>query len=167
MIALSFKSSGSVRLPRVRLNRADMRELGDVGVDSVKERVSLGVGSNDAGMPPLGGLSVSGDSRQVRRYVAYKRRVTGRSIRDMRLTGQMLDNLQAREAGDNAVSISFSDPKAREKALVNEQRTPWLAFSPGDQEKVFAAAARIFRDAVGRLSAIAGRPRNPLVRRSA
>jgi hypothetical protein len=109
----------------LRLDDSQRRDLGQFALDTLKRRVSQGLGSNDAPMPAL-----------RPRYKALKVRRTGRSIRDLRFTGNMLENLSVRPSDTGEIVIAFTTESARVKAFQNQQRAPWFGFSPADMRKI-------------------------------
>lgn len=109
-------------------------QLGQIGLRSLRKRVSKGVGADDTPMPPL-----------KENYRKWKR---GKKIRDLWLTGKMLLNLSVRWASDRQVNIALTTKKDRTKALMNQRRARWLAWSPNDQRVIVKAAKEMFHQDV-------------------
>ncbi len=149
-----------------------MAELGQVGVDSIKARVSGGIGSNDSAMPPLKATRRARWSTKQQKWVEYgeaksyyaerKRRAglnpirdlyglgvgwTGRSLKYGRVrkaASHMLDALRVTSASPQQARIDITTRDARIKARANEQRAPWFGFSGRDVRNLHAAAQQIW-----------------------
>jgi hypothetical protein len=125
---------------RVRLRGFGMRKLHHlrilmVGLDSIRSRLARGIGETDGPTKPL-----------TKRYAIYKSRVTrSRSIRDLRLTGELLDGLKPRYADDTKAVADASGRKGRMKARIYRDL---LRFSPQDQEAMREMAADVFAEQV-------------------
>jgi hypothetical protein len=139
MITTSFKLTGSKpNIGRgIAFSAFQMQRLADVGLRSVKARAKAGIGSDDTAMPPL-----------TRGYAAVKSRKGGAPLRDLHLTGAMLDNLTVRAVNEENVRIAFTESLARTKALANEQRYPWLGWAPSDVRVILAEAQKMLKDSV-------------------
>jgi len=138
MISTSIKISGTQ--PRVRaasFSTFQMQRLADVGLRAVKSRAKAGIGSDDTAMPPL-----------TRGYAAVKSRKGGAPLRDLHLTGDMLNNLTVRAVNEQNARIAFTESLARTKALANEQLYPWLGWAPSDVRAVLAEAQKLLKDSV-------------------
>lgn len=109
-----------------------MYAWGKFAVETIKERVAEGKGSDDAPMPPLKGG-----------YGRWKAKV-GKGGRNLRLTGGMLDNFTVRYADERMVRADITSRLGRIKARANERRSPWFGFSRNDEKKIFTEATRIF-----------------------
>lgn len=136
MIGVEIKTDIPKR-PRIRKPRffaLQMGQLAAAGLKSVKDRVQKGIGANDAPMPPL-----------KRGYAIHKTKLGKGNRRNLTLTGAMLDNLTVRSATDREAKISLTKRLERLKALANQQKAPWLGWSPNDARNVTARAAQIFR----------------------
>ena len=137
MISVRIKFQGrKVRIKGFGIRPLQMLRLGGIGLASVKERVARGLNIDDQAMPPL-----------KRSYAVRKNREIGggRQIRDLRLTGSMLNNLTVRSATENSVRIALTRQADRQKALRNQQISPWLGWSPSDIQAVEEAARRVFQ----------------------
>lgn len=161
MISTSIKLSGSVA--GLGLNseslfaKIQMQRLGEFAIKIVKARVARGVGSDDAMMPALSAKKSAVYShgkfvRQRDSYAAWKGRHGLQPVRDLSGTGadggHMLDNLTVRSVSESSVRMSFTQRKARAKALANEKRYPWLSFSDSDERAIVAYAAQMFQSQV-------------------
>lgn len=134
----------------------EMAQLGQIGLRSIRKRVSKGVGADDTPMPPL--------------TPGYKKWKRGAKIRNLWLTGKMLLNLSVRWASDNQVNVALTTKKDRTKALMNQRRARWLAWSPNDQRVIVKAAKEMFHQdviAVKRLFLDGGRKRRTFRRNTA
>lgn len=125
---------------RLGLDRRQLRELGDVALDSIKGRVARGVGVDDAPMPPL-----------QTGYARAKQRRGLRSIRDLRFTGAMLDNLTVRSSTDDQVTIALTSEPERVKGFRNQLIAEWLGLSSSDERTVLRAAFGFIRRNIGNL----------------
>ncbi len=115
--------------PRVQ----HMQTLGEYGVSLMKQRASKGIGSDDTPMGPL-----------TDRYRKFKQRKTGRSARDLKFTGKMLDSLSLRSVSATQARIDITSRDGRMKARANEQRTPWFGWSPQDMRKLGTLFCQMF-----------------------
>ena len=130
-----------------------MYRLGQYALETVKQRITSGVGVNDAPMPPLSQktspiMKRGKFVRQRTGYAAWKASHGLKPFRDLVGTGKdgghMLDNLTIRAVTETMCRMALTSRKARAKAIANERRVPFLAFSPTDQRKIQARAAQIF-----------------------
>lgn len=163
MIFTSIKSPGQLALTRLRFSPAQMQVIAQVGVDSVKERVSRGIGSDDAAMPPLAGIRAASDKPgRIGGYAGYKIRRVGVAIRNLRLSGEMLDALSVRAVEATSARIDITTRDGRVKAARNERRAPWFGFSPQDQANMAAASRTMLSEMVKGGLIVVDRPRRPL-----
>jgi hypothetical protein len=132
-----------------------MLQLGRAGLAHVKQRVAQGVGLEDSPMRPLKQYRrIVGRSGKVvnlgpvRGYPGRKLKAGKRDIRDLNFTGAMLENLSVRNASENEVRIGFTTKLARQKALANQQREPWLGWSASDSKAVVDKAQQVFKNSV-------------------
>ena len=116
-----------------------MYKIGHAGTLDVKMRVGAAVNANDAPAKKL-----------TKRYAIYKNKVVrmGRVKRDLTLTGAMLQNFQVRTVSNNSAQARNSTRKDREKANRNQQREPWILFSPNNQRAVLRVTQQVFGDIV-------------------
>lgn len=107
----------------------------EAGISSIKARLARGIGSDDAPTKPL--------SKKYARFKAYSRRK--RAIRDMELTGQLLDSIKPRYADDRQAIADAGTRIGRLKARVHRDL---LIFSERDQAAMSDVAAGLFRSGV-------------------
>lgn len=137
--------------------KAQMERLGKFAISTIRKRVARGIGSDDSAMPPLSAKhsAVKVHGKFVRQRVPYSQFKASHGlqpIRDLAGTGKdgghMLDNLSVRSVSETNVRMGFTQNKARQKALSNEKKTPWLGFSDGDERAIIAYAEQMFRSQV-------------------
>lgn len=156
MISITVKyNGGKVKLTGEGPQKYQWFELGKYAVETIRDRVSRGIGSDDAPMPALSGRgsSVSANGKFVRQRPGYreqKQRAGGKPIRDLfgkgNQGGHMLDGLRVREATPTSVRIDITSRWGRIKARANEQRSPWYGFSANDRRLIFARMIDTFKD---------------------
>jgi len=130
-----------LRVDHLNFKQFQMLKLGTVGVAAVKNRLAAGRGPHDGPAKPL-----------TKRYARYKsKRLRKRAVRDLRLTGQMLDNLKVRTVSEKRAYAGLTSRKARIKGRANTRIEPWLVFSPRNRLAVARAAERMFRENIKRL----------------
>jgi hypothetical protein len=150
----------------------DHARLGQTGLESVRKRVSLGIGANDTPMPALAGDRVARISyrdktgalrtyeRRIRSYRTAKAQAGGKPIRDLRSAAKhtrgqhMMDNLSVRWASENQVVIALTTKLARAKALANQKRALWLAWSRRDIAVIMKRAEELFHHQVTQTAAV-------------
>lgn len=136
-----------------------MFALGNFGVEVIKERVSRAIGSDDAPMPALKSRKAKRWSKSQKRYVEYgreskfsyanrKKDAGLQPIRDLRVSGDMLDDFSVRSVSASEVRMDITTAESRMKARVNEIRAPWFGWSPSDMVKLIARARQMFGDMV-------------------
>lgn len=155
MISTRVKFQGSrVKLVGDGPDKYTWFSLGRFAIQTIRERVSRGIGSDDAPMPPLSGRgsAVTRDGKFLRQRPGYreqKQRAGGRPIRDLYgkgdQGGHMLDNFTVREATTTSVRMDITSRSARVKARANERRSPWFGFSERDRRIVFERMIDAFR----------------------
>jgi hypothetical protein len=155
MISTRIKfGGGKMRLIGVGFQKYQMAKLGAIGLASLKERVSRGIGSDDSPMPPLTrkNTPIMRHGKFVRQRVAYANWKGAHGLqpfRDLRGTGKegghMIDNLTVRSASETEVKIALTKSKQRAKAISNERRTPWCSWSDRDQRAIIDAAVVMFK----------------------
>ena len=138
-------------------SRIQMERLAQIGRDSVVARTRKGLGSDDTPMAALSTKTsaVKSQGKVVRirsGYAGWKAKKGLNPFRDLWGTGQqgghMLDNLSVRQATPGSARIAFTSKHQREKALANEQRAPFLGWSPSNVADVMKAASEMFRSEV-------------------
>jgi hypothetical protein len=125
---------------RVRLRGFGFRKfhnlrLLEAGLASVRTRLLRGLGSDEAPTKPL-----------TKRYARYKSKVTKRrAVRDLRLTGDFLDNLLPRYADDH-MTVAYSRGRlGRMKAILYRDL---INFSDNDQKVMRGLADQFFKTQV-------------------
>jgi S1-C subfamily serine protease len=113
-----------VRLSLGWLNDAEQTELGNFTIATIQRRIRGGVDVNDQPAPRLSDDYQRG---KVRRGLP--------GIRDLTVTGAMLNNMQVLETGD-AIRIGFPDPRQAFKAGINQDRSKMIGISRFDQRDV-------------------------------
>lgn len=103
----------------------------EAGLNSVKKRLALGIGSNDAKTKPLSKGYAKRKSRLLR--IAAKR--------DMRLTGSFLDSFLPRYSDEQKASAAASGRLGRLKAI--EYKADLLNFSPADMRLMSDTAKKL------------------------
>jgi len=107
----------------------------EVGIRSMKERLAKGVSEDDGPTKPL-----------KKRYARFKSKKTGRrAVRDMNLTGALLDEIKPRYSDDRQAIADAGTRLGRMKARVHSDL---LRFSNGDQAKMLELATQLFADGV-------------------
>lgn len=145
-----FRIFGNFSLP--------MYLLGQYALSVMKARVLKGIGSDDQPMKPLS----TGRSSRVSRsgqvvefnttgsgYLRRKQRLGGKPIRDLFLTGAMLENFQIRSVSETQVRMDITSSIQRVKARANEDRSPWFGFSVRDMAAIAVAGERILGQQIG------------------
>jgi hypothetical protein len=111
--------------------------LGDFAIKTIRERVARGLGSSDQPMPPL-----------TKRYAIQKSKLRLGNKRNLMGTGEqgghMLDALRVTYVDQRSCKIDITTRDARMKARANEQRSPWIGFSPSDRAKILSEFKRLF-----------------------
>mgnify|MGYP001111607061 CR=1 FL=1 len=128
-----------LRLDRLNFKQRQMYELGSVGVAAVKQRLAAARGPTDAPAKPL-----------TKRYAIYKTRLGKGNRRNLRLTGDLLDNFQVRTVSENRAKAMVSREN-RTKAWVNQKLEAWMVFSPRNKQIVLEAARRMLAAMAPRL----------------
>lgn len=109
------------------------------GIEAIKGRLEEGIGGNDQKMKPL-----------TKKYERRKTRLTGRSQRDLRLTGALLDTLQPRYADDHKAigQVSRTKENKIKASLYRED----LLFSPEDQAVMHETAVELLDEQVTQIA---------------
>jgi hypothetical protein len=120
---------------------AQMREIGAEAIAAMKARNARAQDVFDAENQPLS-----------KKYGQRKVREGAKPVRDLRLTGELMDSLQVTEASSGEAKIAVVGPAYR-KGLFNQNRdsghAPWFGISPDDRiSHVMPLAQRIFGDNV-------------------
>ncbi len=107
----------------------------EVGIRSMKERLAKGVSEDDGPTKPL-----------KKRYARFKSKKTGRrAIRDLSLTGALLEEIKPRYADDRQ---AIADAGTRIGRMKARMYSDLLRFSNGDQAKMLELANELFADGV-------------------
>lgn len=132
-VKADFEGSG-VKFLAPRFRSKDNASLLQAGIDSIKARLSRGIGQDDRPTKPLSP-----------RYAKRKQRQYGRPpVRDMRLTGKTLDALKVRYADDGQA--------VADTAVFDSQSAELLQLSDNDQAAINARATEIFSRQISRLT---------------
>lgn len=169
-----------IRLFAPTFRTYQMAELGTVGVESIRARVSKGIGSNDSAMPPLKTRRRRRWSKSKQAWVEYgnsdfgyareKRKLGLNPIRDLygpgvgwtgvgskrrnrKAASHMLDELRVVSASPTEARIDITKADARMKARANEQRAPWYGFSGKDIRNLTVAARRMWGENIAAINA--------------
>lgn len=138
MIEIRYAYNGPVRLklegPRIRAG--GLLSVLHVGLEGTKVRLSRGLDQNDQPAKPLS-----------RSYSRRKRREGKPPIRDLRLTGDLLDNLVERYASETQAAAYSGGPRARVKTQLYWDN---LMFSETTQRAMAAEGQRQFSAEVQR-----------------
>jgi hypothetical protein len=132
---------------RIKYNGAKLRLVGfgfkkfhnlrllEIGIKSIKERLSKAISEDDGPTKPL-----------KKRYARYKsKRTKRRAVRDLNLTGEMLAEIIPRYADDRQAIGDTSTRKGRLKARVHSDL---LRFSNADQATMLKTAETFFNEGV-------------------
>lgn len=142
-----------LELGRLTIPQKDMAVLGLAAVRVVKARIAKGQGPNDGPARPLSprwakikrrlGLNPIRDLRGTGQANS-KQFVTGKKARKagIRFVGHMIDNFSLRTVTDNKFKAGLSQFAARKKGEGNQQREPWMVFSPSNKKEMITAAQR-------------------------
>lgn len=143
----------SIKLKSPSFSAQQMALIAQEGHKSVIERVTSGLGADDAPMKPLTtrAYALRGPRGNFIRkgppYQEWKAKHGLSPIRDLVGPGEgghMLENLSVRYADERSAKIALTSNKARIKALANEKRSPWLWWSEKDQGRVLNYARKVF-----------------------
>lgn len=125
----------NVRLVGFGFKKLQNLRILEAGIKAMKERLAKGISEDDGPTKPL-----------KKRYARFKSKRTGRrAIRDMNLTGQLLEEIKPRYADDRQAIGDASTRKGRMKARIYSDL---LRFSNGDQAKMLTLAESLFTDGV-------------------
>lgn len=111
----------------------ELEESAKQAVADIKDRVSRGIASDGSVMDTQSSDKVGRYSRPY----AKTRTANGKgtAVRDLNLTGEMIDNLDILEKRTNYVSGGFSDKRQADKAEYNEIYMNKKAFDLSDAEQ--------------------------------
>jgi len=133
---IKIKYNGvNVRLVGFGFRKFHNLRILEAGIKSMKARLAKGVSEDDGPTKPL-----------KKRYARFKAKRLGRkAIRDMNLTGQLLEEIKPRYSDDRQAIADAGTRLGRKKARVHSDL---LRFSNGDQAKMLELATQLFADGV-------------------
>ncbi len=111
----------------------DMLTIGNVVVDSIKDRLHKGLNINDQPAKPL---KPGRDGHKG--YPDYKAARGLQPFRDWLWTGRTLRSLKVKQVSENRAVIGFIDPNADLIAHVNNIRERAFGISPKDRQALAA-----------------------------
>lgn len=141
---INLKSTVFVAVPT--FSAEQLQGFGESAIEVMKRRILLGVNVSDQPAKPLKASRRTWDPR-IRRYVDYadyKSSIGRNPIRDLFLTGAMLNSLRVTSVGDHGVRIGFPASQMV-KAHANQEREPMFGLSPADQRQIFAEMLTAWR----------------------
>lgn len=118
----------------------DMLEIGNVVVDSIKDRLHKGLNINDEAAKPL-----KPGRNGKRGYPDYKAARGLQPFRDWFWTGRTIRSLKVKQASENRCVIGFINPNADAIAHVNNIRERAFGISPKDRQAMVAVVRAILR----------------------
>lgn len=157
-----------LRLDRLSVPQGEMVQIGSVGLLSVFRRIAAAQGPNDSPAKPL-----------TKKYAIWKTRKGYGNRRNLKATGQMLRSLRLRTVSENRAYASVgADARVvngnrwrtvavkkkgrltgamrnltnKDVAWSNQQREPWMVFSPSNVRAIMAKAQEILGHRLKRLA---------------
>jgi hypothetical protein len=118
----------------------DMLDIGNVVVESIKDRLHKGLNINDLPAKPL-----KPGRNGKRGYPDYKAARGLQPFRDWSWTGRTLRSLKVKSASENRCIIGFIDPHADRVAHVNNLRERAFGVSPKDRQAMVAVIKAVLR----------------------
>jgi hypothetical protein len=118
----------------------DMLDIGNVVVESIKDRLHKGLNINDLPAKPL-----KPGRNGKRGYPDYKAARGLQPFRDWFWTGRTLRSLKVKSASENRCIIGFIDPHADRVAHVNNLRERAFGVSPKDRQAMVAVIKAVLR----------------------
>jgi hypothetical protein len=135
MAAVRFKvsvpQSGSLRTPQ--LTEGQMRGLGEMMVDTQKERWSRGINAAGQSAKPLHRVTAKG-----------KRTFGKQPIRDMNMTGLVRRNFTLRKATPTEIRAENTSREGRRHARQAQWFEPMIGLAPQDEVAIVAHAYRAY-----------------------
>ena len=119
-----------------------MLTIGNVVVESIKDRLHKGLNINDQPAKPL-----KPGRNGKRGYPDYKAARGLQPFRDWFWTGRTLRSLKVKSASENRCVIGFVDPNADRIAHVNNLRERAFGVSPKDRQAMVAIIKAVLRKA--------------------
>lgn len=129
-----------VRLDHLTFKQHEMFKIGNVGVATVKNRLTAALGPQDTPAKPLS-----------KYYAIRKTRMGKGNRRNLMLTGDMLRNFQVRTVSEKFAKARNSTRADRAKANITNRIEPWIVFSPKNEKAVRAFAGRVLNEMLPRL----------------
>jgi hypothetical protein len=112
----------TVRFVRHGYSAFQMREIAEGLLDkAMRRRILAGLDATDAPAPPL-----------TPKYAKFKRKIGQQPIRNWRMTGNLMRDLQVTSATDNKAIIGFTSGRSNAKAFYNNRIIRQFAVSPRD-----------------------------------
>lgn len=118
---------------RLTFEQRQMYNMGIEAVRTVKERISRGSNEFDAK-----------SMRLAKRYAIAKTKRGLRNYRDLKWTGQMLENFQLRQVNNTEAFARNTRQKDRQKAQRNNQLERWVVYSRSNVDDVMKLAVKEF-----------------------
>ncbi len=85
----------------------------------------------------------TGKSIKFANWAEYKRALGKSGLRDLELSGRMLNAIVIARSGEGYVELSFAREEEHKKAQGNNRIDPWWGLSPSNQAFVLGQAARM------------------------
>jgi len=132
-IVSATKTSATLRRNKTTLGGREVFTSKDLGAMK-KAGVIIGKkGSNAA-------IRDTGRSLRFENYAAYKTALGKSGLRDLELSGRMLNAIAIVNVTPTSVTVGFTREEEHKKAQGNQARDPWFGMSPLDREKILAEA---------------------------
>lgn len=125
MASMDIRIQRPLRLVIPRFSSEQTRQFAEKARQQIDTRLSNGMNVHDSPAKPL-----------KPGYAKRKQRSGGSGIRDLKLTGAMLDAFQVESANPLSAEIGFTDDAQRLKASANEHFEDMVGFSPNDKETI-------------------------------
>lgn len=127
-----------LELGRLTLDQQKMYKIGMIAVGTVKDRVKAGVNDQDAASKPL-----------ATRYAILKQKTLHkRPIRDLSLTGAMLDNFTVRTVSDHSAYANLTTNDLRTRARANNEIELWVSYSRKNIATIIPQATVLVNEAL-------------------
>jgi hypothetical protein len=116
------------------ITRKEWLSIGAKAVETIKQRLSYGIGSDDRKMKKL-----------TPAYAKRKKKIGQPAIRNLMFSNSMQGAMGIVGVTENSVLIGFTRRSEVTKAAANEKRSPWYGLSRKDQNVVSRFAANLVR----------------------
>ena len=136
-VKIKVTRTGRVKAPV--LDGGKLTAIGNLMVTEQKQRWSKAVSADGSAAPPLSKKYI---------FIKAKIRRINRPVRDMNLTGTVLQNFMLRKAINSIVRAEPTSRLAREKARGAERYAQMIGFAPSDEKAVYAAAQKEYGELV-------------------